>query len=209
MLNTQIPSAVVILIAVVGYGVVHSVLAALKTKALARQWFGRNSDRWYRIFYNVFAGVALVPLLALTKLLPDQPLYVISPPWVYITLVVQIGAVVILGAALMQTDTMAFLGLRQLWEGEKPGEKLVVQGVYKWVRHPLYTAGLLFIWFTPVMTMNILTLYISFTIYIIVGALFEERKLVREFGPAYERYKTQTPMLVPGLFIRRKSTNRF
>jgi protein-S-isoprenylcysteine O-methyltransferase Ste14 len=65
------------------------------------------------------------------------------------------------------------------------------------VRHPLYTAGLLFIWLIPVMTANLLALNIGLTMYLIIGALFEERKLVREFGEAYIQYRKNTPMLVP------------
>jgi protein-S-isoprenylcysteine O-methyltransferase Ste14 len=67
------------------------------------------------------------------------------------------------------------------------------------VRHPLYTAGLAFIWFTPLMTVNLLVLNIGLTVYIVIGAYFEERKLLREFGPAYAEYQRRTPMLVPGL----------
>ena len=34
---------------------------------------------------------------------------------------------------------------------------------------------------------------------LIVGAIFEERKLLSEFGQAYIDYRKSTPMLVPGL----------
>jgi protein-S-isoprenylcysteine O-methyltransferase Ste14 len=37
------------------------------------------------------------------------------------------------------------------------------------------------------------------TIYILIGAYFEERKLSREFGAAYADYKSKTPMLIPWL----------
>jgi protein-S-isoprenylcysteine O-methyltransferase Ste14 len=43
-----------------------------------------------------------------------------------------------------------------------------------------------------------------FSVYIIVGAWFEERKLLRDFGSAYAEYKSKTPMLIPN-FINRKS----
>jgi protein-S-isoprenylcysteine O-methyltransferase Ste14 len=44
---------------------------------------------------------------------------------------------------------------------------------------------------------------IAATVYIIVGAIFEERKLKREFGQAYEKYKADTPMLIPGVKFNR------
>jgi protein-S-isoprenylcysteine O-methyltransferase Ste14 len=43
-------------------------------------------------------------------------------------------------------------------------------------------------------------LYVAATLYILIGAYFEERKLLREFGAAYVEYKKKTAMLIPGLF---------
>jgi protein-S-isoprenylcysteine O-methyltransferase Ste14 len=133
--------------------------------------------------------------------LPNTVLYRIPTPWAFLAVAGQIGAVIMLIAGLLQTDTLAFMGIRQLITIPQylSEEKLVITGLYRWVRHPLYTAGLLFIWLTPVMTVNWLTLYVGVTIYLVVGAMFEERKLVKAFGQAYEDYRKRTPMLVPGL----------
>jgi protein-S-isoprenylcysteine O-methyltransferase Ste14 len=35
------------------------------------------------------------------------------------------------------------------------------------------------------------------TIYLVVGAILEERKLVAEFGEAYREYQGKVPMFVP------------
>ena len=35
------------------------------------------------------------------------------------------------------------------------------------------------------------------TIYIIIGTVLEERKLVLEFGDTYIRYQREVPMLIP------------
>ena len=51
----------------------------------------------------------------------------------------------------------------------------------------------------PVMTINLLALNLGLTLYIVVGAVFEERKLVREFGDVYVEYQRRVPMLVPFL----------
>lgn len=77
---------------------------------------------------------------------------------------------------------------------------MVVNGLYRWMRHPLYTGGLLLIWLTPVMTVNTLTLIIVLSIYLVVGAVFEEHRLVQEFGEQYTAYQQQVPMLIPKLF---------
>ena len=81
---------------------------------------------------------------------------------------------------------------------------MVSGGLYRWVRHPLYSAGLVFIWLTSVMTVNLLVLNLGLTIYLVVGAIYEERKLVREFGDLYVDYQKRVPMLIPGLGRRSK-----
>jgi methanethiol S-methyltransferase len=105
--------------------------------------------------------------------------------------------------AFLQTDSLSFIGLRQLFEEEKSGA-LVTRGLYRVVRHPLYTFGLLFIWLTPTVSQNSLTVYIGATVYTLIGAYFEEQKLLRDFGAEYAVYKQKTPMLVPGLMFGKK-----
>jgi len=191
-------SPLLIILAVFLYGVVHSLLALPRAKALARRWFGPAADRWYRLGYNLFGVISFLPVLALPALLPDQTLYTIPTPWSYLALAGQAAAVVMLAVGVMQTGAWKFLGLQQAFAPENQSPpRLVLTGLYRWVRHPLYTAGLLFIWLIPVMTANLLALNIGLTIYLIVGALFEERKLVREFGEAYLQYRKVTPMLIP------------
>jgi protein-S-isoprenylcysteine O-methyltransferase Ste14 len=106
---------------------------------------------------------------------------------------------------LKQTGMTSFIGLRQVLLPEDTfPPKLITDGFYRYVRHPLYTAGLVIIWLIPTMTCNLLALNLGLTIYIIVGAYFEERKLLDEFGDAYAEYRRHTPMLIPGLRIPSK-----
>lgn len=194
----MVTSAFWILLAVFIYGLVHSILASLGAKARARQWLGPAADRWYRLGYNIFGAITLLPVLALPAILPDQPLYTIPAPAVYLALAGQVAAVVMLAVSVMQTGAWSFLGLKQaFFPGNESPHRLVQTGLYRWMRHPIYTAGLLFIWLMPVMTVNLLALNVGLTIYLIIGALFEERKLVREFGEEYLQYRKVTPMLIP------------
>lgn len=182
------------------YGLLHSILASLWAKARTRQAFGYASERWYRLAYNLFAVLSLLPVLALPVLLPDRELYRLPAPWLYFNLTGQALAALALAIGLLQTGVWSFLGLRQLFQPAVEDQPvLVVRGLYRWVRHPLYTAGLLLIWLLPVMTANLLALNLGLTLYIVVGAMFEERKLLGEFGQAYQDYQRRVPMLVPFL----------
>jgi protein-S-isoprenylcysteine O-methyltransferase Ste14 len=130
--------------------------------------------------------------------LPDRDLYQVSPPWSYLMLAGQGISVLMLFVAVLQTDALHFVGLRQIFDSEKKGS-LITSGLYRFVRHPLYTFGLLILWLSPNMSVNTLIVYSSLTIYILAGAFFEEKKLLREFGQEYAEYKTVTPMLIPSL----------
>lgn len=187
-----------ILLSLALWGVVHSILASHFAKDMIQGFLGQAGMRLYRLGYNIFSVISFAPVLYLVATLEDQPLYQVPAPWSYLMLGVQALSVLLLGIAFLQTDSLSFIGLRQLFEEEKPGQ-LVTRGLYKLVRHPLYTFSLFFIWFTPTMSLNSLVFYLGVTVYVLVGAYFEERKLLRDFGEAYAGYKLKTPFLIPGL----------
>jgi methanethiol S-methyltransferase len=191
-------SAVWLIGAIAAWGGVHSWLASLAAKEAARRGLSPGAMRLYRLGYNIFAVVTFLPVLWLMAVLPDRGLYHVPAPWSYLMLAGQGLAALMLIIGVLQTDTLSFIGLRQIIEAERP-PRLVTRGLYRYVRHPLYSAGLLFLWLTPVMSVNTLTVYVALTVYILVGAWFEERKLLHEYGHAYAEYRRRTPMLIPGL----------
>ncbi|MBI5823783.1 MAG: isoprenylcysteine carboxylmethyltransferase family protein [Chloroflexi bacterium] len=191
----------ILLLALTIWGIVHSFLASHLAKDLFHLQAGGMD--FYRLAYNIFAGISFLPVLYLMATLPDQAVYQVSAPWSWLMLGGQAFAVLMLVAAFLQTDSLSFVGLRQLFEQEKTGA-LVTRGLYRVVRHPLYTFGLLFIWLSPSVSQNSLTVYLGATLYTLIGAYFEERKLLRDFGEAYAEYKRKTPMLIPGLVLGRK-----
>lgn len=178
------------------WGIVHSFLASLGFKAFLRGSLGNGFMKSYRLLYNLFAVISFAPVLYLMISLPDKVLYRVPSPWSYLMFAGQAVSLLLLFAAVLQTDVLAFVGLRQLFEVEK--SKLVISGLYRFVRHPLYTFSLLILWLSSSMTVNTFVVYMALTIYILIGAVFEERKLQREFGQEYTNYKSATPMLIPG-----------
>ena len=188
----------ILLLALAIWGVVHSFLASHLAKDLFRLKVG--SMDFYRLTYNIFAAISFLPILYLMATLPNQLAYEAPAPWNVVMSGGQLLSALLLLTAFMQTDSLSFVGLRQLFGEEKSGA-LVTRGLYRVVRHPLYTFGLLFIWLTPTVSQNSLTMYIGATIYTLIGAFFEERKLLRDFGEEYAAYKKKTPMLIPGLMF--------
>ncbi len=184
------------------YALVHSLLAGLGVKRWFRQTVGPESDRWYRLAYNIFSVVTLLPLFLMLVLLPDRMFYVVPSPWRWLMVAGQGVAVVGLAVTLWQTGALHFLGLAQLIN-PRPRESgsLTTSGFYGWVRHPLYFFSLLFIWLTPALTINLLTTFILFTLYFYIGSIYEEKRLLAEFGAAYRRYQQHVPRLIPGVHL--------
>jgi len=203
--GVEIRAAALILVACALWGVVHSWLASLQAKDLACKLLGESAvERFYRIAYNIFAVLSFLPLLALLAQLPDRLLYRIPMPWLLLTFAIQGLAALTIAIGLLQTGMLDFAGLRQLFKlPERRSAGLVMGGLYRYMRHPLYTGGLVFLWFAPGMSVNLLALFSGLSAYLIIGALFEERKLVRQYGQVYRDYRRVTPMFVPGLVLTR------
>ena len=185
-----IPAAAVL------YGAIHSIMAATSFKQLVTQVFGASAKRYYRLMFSVFSAILLLPVLALPVLIPDRTLYTITSPFVYLTGAMQVLSVGLLVYSVLQTGALQFIGLPQAL-GLNTTDRLNTGGLYRFVRHPLYTFSILFLWLTPIMTRNLALLYGSFTLYFLVGAVFEERKLLEQFGETYRQYRDKTPFIIP------------
>jgi methanethiol S-methyltransferase len=198
-----------ILLACAVYGAIHSVLAANGTKAWVKRTFGEQAyGRFYRLFFSLMGGVTFLPLLALAALLPDRQIYAIPAPWSVLAVLLQVAAITAIGMGVLQTGGMRFIGIEQVlhYMPQKSApipEKLVTGGLYRLVRHPLYTFSFVLLWLNPLMSWNILALNIGLSAYMLVGSVFEERKLVEQFGQAYVEYQKNTPRIVPGIKLSR------
>lgn len=188
-------SVLILIAAGVVYALVHSLLAAQFFKAWGERQLP-GFERWWRLTYNVLALVTLLPVLWLMAMLPDRLLYTIEPPHVWLMWIGQILSATGLVTAVLQSNPLYFAGLAQLMgDAEERGDTLVTSGFYAYMRHPLYVFSILFLWFSPTMTLNQFVIYVLATVYFYVGSIHEEHRLVRVFGPAYERYRRQVPWM--------------
>lgn len=195
-------SIFLLMLSLVLWGIIHSLLASLFIKDLVRGLVGPTLFRLYRLGYNVFAAASFLPVLYLMRSLPDQWVYSVPPPWSYFFIGGQFLSALLLLLALTQTDVLSFIGLSQIYKNQE-SSALVTKGLYRYVRHPLYTFSLLFLWLTPTLTQNSIVVFLGATIYVLIGAWFEERKLIKNFGQAYAEYQLITPMLIPYPKFRR------
>jgi protein-S-isoprenylcysteine O-methyltransferase Ste14 len=80
---------------------------------------------------------------------------------------------------------------------------LKLSGILGMVRHPWYTGGLLLIW-AQKMDRPILMMSLILSVYFIVGALLEERKLTRIYGQDYRDYQQGVSMFFPYKWFKKK-----
>ena len=192
------------LLALLVFGLLHSLLAAIGFKQMARQIMGpRLFEGMYRLLYNIFSAIALIPVVLVLAFLPSHPLWRVPMPWAAVLLLVQgIAATALIGATL-QADPLRFAGISQALaylRGDPlplPPEPLQVGGFYRLVRHPLYMFSLLVIWCIPVMTDIYFGAAIGATLYFLIGSRLEERRLAQEFGTRYLDYRQRVPWLLP------------
>ncbi len=82
----------------------------------------------------------------------------------------------------------------------KDEHELVTSGPYRWVRHPLYTAGTLLLASCSLLTASWLIAALTALAVVLISALVmprEERALVAKFGDRYRQYQQQTGRWLP------------
>jgi methanethiol S-methyltransferase len=100
-------------------------------------------------------------------------------------------------------DHFDLFGLAQVWHrwtgnaGHAP--QFHTPSLYKHVRHPF--------WAAPTMTVAHLVFALATTAYILLAIPLEERDLIATFGERYLQYRRTTPMLIPRLSAKTRSTS--
>jgi protein-S-isoprenylcysteine O-methyltransferase Ste14 len=192
----------------VGFAVLHSFLASLRAKNMARDLFGPRVDPWYSVFFSGVAIITIVPLAAMLILSPGRLLYVLPSPWIWFVFLAQL--LVGIGSLRAFLDAPHRFLIRAQLSGPHGPDRLPlgIKGIYCWIRDPFLLSGLLLIWLTPFMTQNLLLVYAITTIYLFIGSFHWESRLVAQFGEAYLAYQNRVPRLLPQLSKRWEGCKR-
>lgn len=107
--------------------------------------------------------------------------------------------ILIAGPVLITGWVLARKGMKAVFGTPREQPELITTGVFRHMRHPIYTGALLFYLGAIVMTLSMASaalwvLIIGFYMYL---CKYEERILAQEFGNAYLEYKKKTGMLFP------------
>ena len=189
-------SIVCILISTLVFALVHSVLATQRVKNLGSA-HGLRSQH-YRFAYVIIATMMTIAWLYFIKQLPDQPLYSLDDPALCYT--IQAGAIALFWLSLKPIDIRAFLGLSPFSNGR---EEFIDQGIYRHLRHPMYSSVIIMMFAMPIQSRNSLTLYSLVTLYFIIGSRLEERRMLA-LHPEYVAYRLRVPAFIPRLIPRER-----
>lgn len=181
----------------IGFAALHSLLASLPAKNAARRHFGSRVNPWYPVLFSASAVITILPLAAMLILHPGPLLYEVPRPWIWLFLLSQI--IIGLGSLRAFLDAPhRFLIFAQLALPKSPDAfSLGIKGIYCWIRDPFLLSGFLLLWLTPIMTENLLIVYLLASIYLVLGSLHWESRLIRQFGEEYIAYRKEVPRMIP------------
>ncbi len=153
------------------------------------------------IFWFGLSALFVFASLWVDKLLPVQlPL---SPPSnIFLSL-----PLLIIGSTLALWTVYTFVKARGSPVPLNPPKKLVITGLYSWIRNPMLLGWIIML-FGVGIVLNSFSLIIIFTpLFIMINILYlktiEEKEMEKKFGKEYLIYKESVPMFIPRFAKRR------
>jgi methanethiol S-methyltransferase len=185
------------------YCMLHSLMASVGIKNWLEKISG-SSYRYYRLFYSLFSFFFLVIVLYFQFMLPTMMLYKVPAPIFAFGAVLGLSGLVLM-LFCIKKYFMSLSGLRSLVH-ETTYNDLLITGIHRYVRHPLYLGTFAFIWgfFLVKPYLSLLIANSIITVYTLIGIKLEEDKLIGEFGESYKNYQQSVPKLLPFRRVKQK-----
>jgi methanethiol S-methyltransferase len=193
-----------------GYVTLHSFLISIRFTNLMTRLL-KDYYAFYRLFYILISFILIVPLINYTSQLDDKVIITYELPLSVVRYILISGSLLMFfWAFFLNYDSLSFFGIRQILNFRKekkinPSEEIKRNGLLGIMRHPMYLALIIYLWCQTFRVIDIVTNTLL-TIYVIIGTILEERKLVLEFGEEYIKYQKEVPMLIP---FSKKKVNRY
>ena len=176
------------------YFYLHSLLAATSVKVFFAKKFNIKSARTYRIAYNIIGLAGILLLFYFQFIIPSIVLLKPGLITICIALVLMLAGLIIMFISIKNYDWKSFIGI-----SDEKNYALVIAGMNKYVRHPLYSGTMLFVtgYFIWQPYFKNFLLMILMWIYLAIGIIYEERKLVKLYGDVYKNYQLKVKKMIP------------
>lgn len=186
------------------FAVSHSILASHKFKLEITKILG-DKIAFYRLFYNILSILFFMFIYFLLPK-PNYLIYDLTFPFDITIVILQIISGIFLIWAAKAINIKEFLGISQIirfWKKEYSLDdldekmELIVDGPFKYSRHPIYLFSSLFLILRPTMDFFYLVFLINMILYFYIGSYYEEKKLLTIFGNDYLEYQKNVPKIFP------------
>lgn len=187
------------------YCAVHSLMIAPPFLGWVRERFP-DGHRFHRLGFNIFSILTLIPVAAYSLTLTSSPLFEWDGRLRWLQALMVLTGVGLLWAGARAYDFKEFMGLAQIASPDTCRSigahcELNTSGVLGLLRHPWYTAAFFLLWArdldpTAIVTNTVLS------VYIVIGTLLEERKLIAAYGQAYRDYQQNVSMFLPVKWLK-------
>lgn len=201
------------------FAAVHSAFASRRAKDTAARRFGaRSRNAFYRPFFILQSLLTLGILGLAARNWKDRTLYQARGPLAWS---MRLGQVAGLALATWTAGTVGFTrisgwnGLVRWLRGDRlvppapeaqgpalgpGGYRMRSSGPFRASRHPLNFAPLPILWLFPRMTVRLLAFNLAATVYLVLGSVHEEARLLHAYGKPYAYYRQSgVPFYIPFL----------
>jgi len=188
---------IVIIAASTLFGLQHSGLSALRVKeGIIDRW---GKEGYARLFNTTSALTVLIAFLSMNYW---DWVYFITQPTLIQPLLFILGMLAAIGGVILAMLASRVISVSTVADMRTDRKaELVTDGIYSRVRHPLYLAT--FLVFGALALLYPFPRVIVFSLcmigYTMIGAYFEERKLVKHYGEEYLEYKKTAGFIIPKL----------
>ncbi len=149
------------------------------------------------VFFQIPGLILWIIILVISFGNLKHPIYAVNTPMRIAGIIILLGALIfrVYAATTLNKSYSYTLEIRE-------GHQLVTSGLYRYIRHPVYTGVILGAFSIPIYSSSLR----GFLVTILVIPLFmyrignEERMLIEEYGEEYEEYQEHTWKLIPYIY---------
>jgi protein-S-isoprenylcysteine O-methyltransferase Ste14 len=182
------------------FAIPHSILLYPKTRQRLRPWI---SSEFHGVFFCACTCISLLLIFRYWRASSVIVWDLDGAPSV-----AMLTGFFLSWVALLYSISLTGLGFQTGWtqwlhwyNREKMSRRdFTPRGVYYVLRHPIYLSFLGLIWFTPTMTLDHAVLTGLWTVYIAVGSVLKDQRLLYYLGESYGQYMERVAGY-PGILI--------
>jgi len=191
------------------FAAMHTILALKSVKEYIAFRVGKLMA-FYRMVYILFS-LFLFAVFFMVAPKPDINIYDFHYPYDIVIFIIQLLALMGLLSAAAEIDIREFMGLNQIrrwlnseYKAKDLDEKPVLYtgGFHGCSRHPVYFFTILFLGLRPAMDLFYLTAFLCISAYFYIGSIFEERRMIQNFGEQYRQYQSKVPRIIPNSLFK-------